>query len=630
MVTEPSRPGRGASDRAARLSYFRISGVEWLFAVTVALACSMAALVTVGPLSTDLAGVLGRLASPLAVTIAAIGLLASGRRVRGRHRRTRKPEPIELSAWRWAGSGLAVLGGVGLLRTASDLELWAVIPGVAGLQGASVAGFALVAVGTALIPRLSSNRHGRRRALADGMAGAVALGVLGWALVAGEAVPVRGGGGTSVALVVVMTTALGAAMFAELRGSRHRSDIAFRSFAGGLSGLVGAEMLRLSGHPVGFPSTITQSIELASAAALLVAVIAVRQPRIERRSVGAIPVAKLAIPYVPVAGLLAFGGYRLVVSPADAGVPAAGLMVVAVLFSVGQMAASREERSLVETERDRMVASVSHELRTPLTAVAGFSDLLAAQWADLDDDQRLEMVRAIRDQSGTLVGMVSDMVSLVGDRMDSVELDVRQVDGKSLVAGVVRSIFGPDEGSTSVRTRIEPYLEVMCDRGRLEQVLGLLLDNARRYGDGQILIDGHRQGAWRVIEIHDDGPGLTEPEEEIVWERFRRGDGEANARVPGAGLGLSKARALARAHAGEVTYRRSEELGGACFAIRLPLDRGLVAESTVAPVRSTFPPKADRIHSGLPGPVHGRFGPSPALSRRQSLPYTRMSTGGDV
>ena len=629
MVIESSRPGRCAPDRAARLSYFRISGVEWLFVVSVGVACSMAALVTVGPLSTDLAGVLGRLASPTALAIAAVGLLVSGRRVRGRHRRTTKPGPIELGAWRWAGSGLLGLAGAGWLRTASDLELWAGIPSIGGAQAISAAGFALVAAGTALIPRLSSNRHGRLRALVDGMAGAVAIGVLGWELVADEAA-MRRGGGTSLALIVVMSIALGAAMFTELKDGRYRSDVAFRSLTVGLSGLVGAEMLRLSEHPVRFPSTVAHSIELVSAGAILVAVIAVRRPRMERRTVGAIAGAKLAIPYVPVAGLLALGAYRLAVGAPGVSVPAAGLIAVAVLFGIGQRAAAREERAMVETERDRMVASVSHELRTPLTAVAGFSDLLATGWADLDDDQRLDMVRTIRDQSGTLVAMVSDMVSLVGDRLHSVELDVRQVDGKSLIAGVVRSMFAPDGGSIAVRTRIEPYLEVMCDRGRLEQVIGLLLDNARRYGSGQILIDGHRQGAWRVIEIHDDGPGLTEPEEEVVWDRFRRGDRASDGRVPGAGLGLSKARALARAHGGEVTYRRSDELGGACFSIRLPLDRDQVPASTVAPVPSTFPPRADRIHSGLPGPVHGRFGPSPALSRRQSLPYTRMSTGGDA
>ena len=96
MVTESPHPGRSALDRAARLSYFRISGVEWLFVVFVALAFSMAALVTVGPVSTDLAGVLGRLASPLASTVAATGLLVSGRRVRGRHRRTTKPGRLSL------------------------------------------------------------------------------------------------------------------------------------------------------------------------------------------------------------------------------------------------------------------------------------------------------------------------------------------------------------------------------------------------------------------------------------------------------------------------------------------------------------------------------------------------------
>lgn len=622
MVIDSSR--RGASDRADRLSYFRISGMEWLFAASAVLACSMAVVVSVGLF--NLAEVPARLASPLLMTLAAIGLLASGRQVRGRHRRRSLPDSIELSAWRWAGMGLLVLAGAGWLQTASDVELWAGLPEVGEVHSISVVGFALVAWGTALIPSLATNHHMRIGALADAMAGSVALGVLAWELVVGDTAAAGGSGVTSVLLVLAMSAALGAAIFTELQGRRYRSYVAFRWFVTGLAGLVSIEMLRLSGHPAGLASTVADPIELASAAAILVTVIAMRRPRVQMR--GTMPAANRAIAYVPVAALLALAVHRLVVNPTDTALVAAGVVAVAVLFGVAQAAASREERVLVETERDRMVASVAHELRTPLTAVAGFSDLLATQWVELDDTQRLEMVRAIQDQSGALVGMVSDMVSLVGDRLHSVELDIRQVDAKSLIAGVVRSMFG--SGSVTVRTRIEPYLEVMCDRGRLEQVIELLLDNARRYGAGQILIDGHRQGAWRVVEIHDDGPGLTETEEEIVWDRFRRGSGDRNAGVPGAGLGLSKARALARAHAGDVTYRRSDELGGACFAIRLPLDRNAVAPSTPVPVPSTFPPRVDRIHSVLPGPVHGRIGPSPALSRRQSLPYSRMSTGGNA
>jgi two-component system sensor histidine kinase AdeS len=63
-----------------------------------------------------------------------------------------------------------------------------------------------------------------------------------------------------------------------------------------------------------------------------------------------------------------------------------------------------------------------------------------------------------------------------------------------------------------------------------------------------------------------------------VWSRFQRGEHDLDAKLPGSGLGLSLVRSLATAHGGTASYRRSEKLGGACFVVRLPMERNAEIE----------------------------------------------------
>jgi len=88
-------------------------------------------------------------------------------------------------------------------------------------------------------------------------------------------------------------------------------------------------------------------------------------------------------------------------------------------------------------------------------------------------------------------------------------------------------------------------------------VLVSLLKNAQRYGGGRILIVAKREVDWRIIEVHDDGPGLSARHEVDVWSRFQRGEHDLDAKLPGSGLGLSLVRSLATAHGGTASYRRS-------------------------------------------------------------------------
>jgi len=280
---------------------------------------------------------------------------------------------------------------------------------------------------------------------------------------------------------------------------------------------------------------------------------------------------KLLVPYTWVVGVFGLFFWRVLALDLDslALLSWTALGITAAVI-VRQAISIRETRELVEAERDQLLASLSHELRTPLTAVAGFSDIMDDDWESIGDEEKRELVSIIRSQANHLSHAVVDMVALARNNLDEIEIRKSQHDGKQLIADAIRAVFDVNSGPLPVKARVEPFLAFSADRNRLLQILVHLLSNAQRYGNGRILIVARRDGDDRLLEVHDDGPGVTLKYEHLIWERFERGEHRLNASIPGSGLGLSIVKALAEAHDGTAGYRRSEELGGACFWVELP------------------------------------------------------------
>jgi two-component system sensor histidine kinase AdeS len=132
------------------------------------------------------------------------------------------------------------------------------------------------------------------------------------------------------------------------------------------------------------------------------------------------------------------------------------------------------------------------------------------------------------------------------------------------------AIHSIDVDPETVAIEVPRDLIATVDPDRVQQVLVNLLSNSVRYGGGRRLVVARRLGADLVIEVHDNGPGVPRRYELLIWERFERGPNRLNATTPGSGIGLAIVDAVARAHSGSTAYRKSERLGGACFAVELP------------------------------------------------------------
>ena len=226
------------------------------------------------------------------------------------------------------------------------------------------------------------------------------------------------------------------------------------------------------------------------------------------------------------------------------------------------------------TLKNDFVAMVSHELRTPLTSIAGFADTLVRSWEDLPRDEVTEFLSIINRQSIYLGDLVEDVLVIPRLEANRLRLDPELFDLGDLIEDVALMVFPNGERETSL-VSLPDGVRVLADRRRVQQVMRNLIENARKYGGDQIMIEGFVMGDQYLVIISDNGPGVPDEETRKVFENFEQlSKGDAR-QASGIGLGLPIARSLARAMGGDVWYERRFPTG-ARFCYSLPLRRRTV------------------------------------------------------
>ncbi|MFP4072552.1 MAG: sensor histidine kinase [Actinomycetota bacterium] len=244
----------------------------------------------------------------------------------------------------------------------------------------------------------------------------------------------------------------------------------------------------------------------------------------------------------------------------------------------------KEVRRLSEeayTIKNDFVALVSHELRTPLTSIAGFSDTLGESWQDLPPEEVDEFISIINRQAMYLGDLVEDVLVIPRLEANRLSLDPELFDLGDLIEDVAQMVF-PNGGRKSSLVSLPDGVRVYADRRRVHQVIRNVMENARKYGGDQILVEGFVLGDQYLIIVSDNGPGVPDEETQRVFENFEQlSKGDARDST-GIGLGLPIARRLARAMGGDVWYERRFPTG-ARFCYSLPLNRRSVLSDEDSP-----------------------------------------------
>jgi signal transduction histidine kinase len=235
------------------------------------------------------------------------------------------------------------------------------------------------------------------------------------------------------------------------------------------------------------------------------------------------------------------------------------------------LAASLERQAELEQQRRMMIAAVAHDLRTPLFALRGYLDGLAGGIAD-SPEKAARYLRVAREKADALDRLVGDLFAYA--RTEYLDETPRR-EPVELAAVLARTAEGvhPQAAAKEVAVAFDGggQCPTTGDPDLLARVVENLLDNAIRHtpAGGTVRLACRADAAGVEATVSDDGPGIPAADLPRLFDPLFRGEPSRNRRTGGAGLGLSIARRLARAHGGEVTAANRPG-GGAVFTLRLP------------------------------------------------------------
>jgi heavy metal sensor kinase len=227
----------------------------------------------------------------------------------------------------------------------------------------------------------------------------------------------------------------------------------------------------------------------------------------------------------------------------------------------------RIQKLVVEIKE--MNDNIAHDLKSPITRIRGIAEVSMTTESTLQDFEH--MAGSTIEECDRLLDMIDTMLII-----SKTEAGVGRFDSQKLdVAGLVRDaweLFLPmaeNQGVTLVCEAPDP-IEMNGDVRMIQRMISNLLDNAVKYTPegGEIRVAAQSDGGQLIrIAITDTGLGISSTDLPHIFERFYRCDPSRS--LPGTGLGLSFARAIARAHGGEITVA-SDVNRGSTFTVELP------------------------------------------------------------
>ncbi len=205
----------------------------------------------------------------------------------------------------------------------------------------------------------------------------------------------------------------------------------------------------------------------------------------------------------------------------------------------------------------QFIADSSHELRTPLTVIRGNIDLLKR---NPDPQNQTESLQAIERESARMQRLVQDLLLLAqADARQTINLQPLQLDDVVLEVFKETRVLADQRHQRLKMGHFDP-VTIEGDPDRLKRAILNLVDNAIKYTpeEGEITISLIRGKQWARIVVADNGPGISEKDQPLIFDRFYRVD-KARSRGAstggGSGLGLAIVKHIVEAHGGRISLQ---------------------------------------------------------------------------
>jgi heavy metal sensor kinase len=225
------------------------------------------------------------------------------------------------------------------------------------------------------------------------------------------------------------------------------------------------------------------------------------------------------------------------------------------------------------TEIKGMNDNIAHDLRSPIARIRGLAEVTLTTGKSPADFEPI--AASTIEECDRLLDMINTMLTISKTEAGLERVSRDEVDITALVHNACE-LFEPlaEEKNVALSCRGPEETRISGDTRMLQRMLANILDNAVKYtpsgGEVEVSLAGNEKNEI-IISVRDTGIGISEADLPHVFERFYRCDRSRSQ--PGTGLGLSLARAIARAHGGDVTVTSTLDQGST-FAITLPKNVG--------------------------------------------------------
>ena len=216
-----------------------------------------------------------------------------------------------------------------------------------------------------------------------------------------------------------------------------------------------------------------------------------------------------------------------------------------------------------EALRANLLRAISHDLRTPLTSISGNANILMERADQLEPEKRRSLFTAIYDDAMWLINLVENLLAITKIEDNHVNMNMEP----ELLEDIFSEAFSHLDRNACkhhIRTELaDDMLMADMDARLMVQVVINIVNNAIKYTPegSHITLSAERSGQLVVVEIADDGPGVSDEARERLFDRFytvgnERGDGRR-----GLGLGLSLCKSIITAHGGTIEAIKNEPQG---------------------------------------------------------------------
>ena len=234
---------------------------------------------------------------------------------------------------------------------------------------------------------------------------------------------------------------------------------------------------------------------------------------------------------------------------------------------------AREAAEAANRAKSGFLANMSHELRTPLNAILGYTELILDKIYG-DVPEKIQDVLERLEKSGRhLLGLINDVLDLSKIEAGQLTLSLNDYSMKEVVHTVSSAVESlAAEKNLTVKVKVSPDVPSgQGDEQRIAQVLLNLVGNAIKFTDeGEVRVEVAASNGAFLVSVSDTGPGLSEADQERIFEEFHQADSSSTRKKGGTGLGLSIAKRIIEMHGGRIWVESS--LGkGSTFSFTLPI-----------------------------------------------------------